>query len=265
MSNAHPDFLESIYEEYQKDPQNIDAEWKKFFEGFEFALAKFGDDTQSLSPKELQVWSLIQAYRQRGHLEAKTNPIRERKDRHARLNIEEFGLDKSDLKNTFLAGKELGLNNPTLENIIEHLRNIYCRSIGIEYTYIEDVEVYNWVKEKFEKESTSVDLPVEKKKRVLKKLTDTVVFENFLNTKYIGQKRFSLEGGESFIPALDAIINQSADLGTEEVVIGMAHRGRLNVLANVMGKTYEHIFSEFEGTAVPDLTMGDGDVKLLAS
>ncbi|MEX2589075.1 MAG: 2-oxoglutarate dehydrogenase E1 component [Chitinophagales bacterium] len=261
MSNAHPEYIESIYEDYQKDPDKVDPEWARFFEGFEFAMARFGEDSQSLSPKELQVWSLIEAYRQRGHLEAKTNPIRERKDRHARLNIEEFGLDKNDLKNTFIAGKELGLSNPTLENIIEFLRKIYCKAIGIEYTYIEDVDVRNWIRDKFEKGSDVINLPVEKKKRILKKLNDTVVFENFLNTKYIGQKRFSLEGGESFIPGLDAIINESAEGGTEEVVIGMAHRGRLNVLANVLGKTYEHIFSEFEGTAVPDLTMGDGDVK----
>lgn len=261
MSNAHPDFIESLYNDFKSNPQSVDPEWERFFEGFDFALARFGEDGQSLSPKELQVWSLIQAYRQRAHLETKTNPIRERKDRHARLNIEEFGLDNSDLKKQFIAGKDLGLDNPTLENIIQHLRNIYCKSIGIEYTYIENVEVYNWIKEKFEAESPNIDLPNDKKKRILKKLNDTVVFENFLNTKYIGQKRFSLEGGESFIPALDAIINNSADIGTEEVVIGMAHRGRLNVLANVLGKTYEHIFSEFEGTAVPDLTMGDGDVK----
>jgi 2-oxoglutarate dehydrogenase E1 component len=133
--------------------------------------------------------------------------------------------------------------------------------MGFEYLYIRDPEMLDWLKTKIEKEALTFNPPTEEKKRILSKLNEAVVFENFLHTKYIGQKRFSLEGGESTIPFLDAVIQKGGALGVKEVMIGMAHRGRLNVLANIMGKTYEQIFSEFEGTAKPDLTMGDGDVK----
>ncbi len=161
----------------------------------------------------------------------------------------------------FQAGNEIGIGTAKLSTIIESLKKIYEGPIGFEYLYIRDPEMLDWFKTKVEKEALAFNPQVEEKKRILFKLNQAVVFENFLHTKYLGQKRFSLEGGESTIPFLDAVINTAAKLGVEEVMIGMAHRGRLNVLANIMGKTYEQIFSEFEGTAKPDLTMGDGDVK----
>ena len=214
------------------------------------------------SDKETAVRNLIHAFRSRGHLRAKTNPVRERKDRKPRLDLGDFGLGEADLDTVFKNGEVLGLGSQTkLRDIVAALEKIYTGAIGFEYMYIRDPEVLDWFREKVEKDSLAFNPGVEYKKRILKKLNEAVVFENFLHTKFLGQKRFSLEGGETTIPALDAIIGKGAELGVKEVMIGMAHRGRLNVLANIMGKTYEQIFSEFEGTAVPDLTMGDGDVK----
>jgi len=261
ISNATPEYIENLYHDFKENPQSIDQEWKKFFEGFDFAVSTWKDDSTAISPKELQVFYFIEEFRRKGHLLTKTNPIRPRLDRKPNLDIEYFGFTKDDLKQSFIAGKTLGLANPTLENIVTHLQKIYCGSIGIEYHYMVKAEDRQWVQQEFEKRSTNHVFPVEKKMRILEMLNKTVGFEKFLHTKYIGQKRFSLEGGESTIPALDGIINKAAELGVEEVVIGMAHRGRLNVLANIMGKTYEHIFNEFEGNAIPDMTMGDGDVK----
>lgn len=261
ISNAHPAYIESLYNEFKHDPNAIDQEWKKFFEGFDLASSQFSEIGQSISADELKVWKLINAYRAKAHLVSDTNPIRKRKDRQANLDLAFFELTEADLKKTFISGKQLGLENPTLENIISHLKKIYCGSLGFQYKYITDAEKFNWLRQKIEGNAGQINVPHDKKQRILNKLTETVVLEKFLNTKYIGQKRFSLEGGESTIPALDAIINTSADLGVEEVVIGMAHRGRLNVLANILNKTYEQIFNEFEGNIDPDLTMGDGDVK----
>jgi 2-oxoglutarate dehydrogenase E1 component len=262
ISNATPDYIESLYETYKREPDAIDQELKKFFEGFDFAVSTWKEDQTAVSPKELQVFYFIEEFRRKGHLLSNTNPIRPRLDRKPNLDLEYFGLTQDDLKQSFIAGKVLlGLSNPTLENIVAHLRKIYCGSIGIEYHYMVKAEDRKWVQEEFEKRFSNLSFPLEKKIRILEMLNKSAVFEKFLHTKYIGQKRFSLEGGESTIPALDSIINKAAELGVEEVVIGMAHRGRLNVLANIMGKTYEHIFNEFEGNIVPDLTMGDGDVK----
>lgn len=260
ISNAHPDYIESLYSDFKINPESIDVEWKKFFEGFDFAIST-NSNGASISPKELQVFYLIEEYRRKGHLLSTTNPIRPRIDRKPNLDISFFGLTAEDLKKSFIAGKALGLQNPTLENIVAHLQKVYCGSIGVEYHYMVKAEDRAWFQEQFESRVTNYNFSIDKKKRILEKLNQTVAFEKFLHTKYIGQKRFSLEGGESTIPALDGIINKAAELGVEEVVIGMAHRGRLNVLANIMGKTYSHIFNEFEGNALPDMTMGDGDVK----
>ncbi|WBA40825.1 2-oxoglutarate dehydrogenase E1 component [Hymenobacter canadensis] len=287
IANAHGDYLDNLYQSYKADPQSVDASWQKFFEGFDFAqqypeggipqadgegvLTTPASTNQAgairavdtvAADKETQVRNLIHAYRSRGHLVAKTNPVRERKDRKARLSIADFGLSDADLDTKFKNGEVLGLGSEaTLREIVAALQKVYTRTIGFEYMYIRDPQVLDWFREKVEKDSLSFNPGVEYKKRILKKLNEAVVFENFLHTKFLGQKRFSLEGGETTIPALDAIINKASELGVQEVMLGMAHRGRLNVLANIMGKTYEQIFSEFEGTAVPDLTMGDGDVK----
>ncbi|WP_242923807.1 2-oxoglutarate dehydrogenase E1 component [Pontibacter liquoris] len=277
IANAHGDYIDKLYKAYQQDPESVDFGWRKFFEGFDFSAAYNGNGHEAApaaapapakgaeatgeSAKEVAVRNLIHAYRTRGHLRSKTNPVRMRKDRRARLDLADFGLSEADLDTVFQVGDVIGIGAATLRDIVASLQKIYEGPIGFEYMYIRDPEVLEWFKQKVETESLNFNPSIDFKKRILYKLNEAVVFENFLHTKFLGQKRFSLEGGETTIPALDAIIDRGAELGVEEVVIGMAHRGRLNVLANIMGKTYEQIFSEFEGTAVPDLTMGDGDVK----
>lgn len=279
LTQAEPGYVESLYERYRNNPAAIDPEWRKFFEGFDFAVrllngygtgpaepeaerpAMISEISADTVAKEFQVARLITAYRAKGHLVARTNPIRPRKDRKANLHLSFFNLNESDLDKSFFAGELLRMGRTSLRSILERLQKIYCGSIGIEYTYITDPDELHWLQRIYEYGVTSFRFPLEKKKRILQKLNDAVVFEKFLGTKYVGQKRFSLEGGETTIPALDALINRCAELGAQEIVLGMAHRGRLNVLANILGKTYENIFNEFEGHALPDQTMGDGDVK----
>ncbi len=266
--NAHPAYIESLYQDYQRDKQNADPIWSRFFEGFEFALnsersngAAEGNGHNSIS-KELQVYQLIQTYRQNAHLVSNTNPVRPRRDRKAHLGLEEFGLTDADRSLTFAIGSEVGLPNGSLAEILERLKMVYCRSIGVEFSYLRDPNMRRWLKDKIEKSPAhDFGFSIAQKTQILKKLNETTVLEKFLGTKYMGEKRFSLEGGESTIPALDAIINKSGELGVEEVIIGMAHRGRLNVLANIMHKTYDQIFNEFEGSQPSGQTMGDGDVK----
>lgn len=269
VTGPDPVYIESLYNEFVNDPATVDPEWKKFFEGFDFAVSTTANgqaepgktivNSDHLA-KEIGVFELIRAYRKRGHLASTTNPIRARKNRHPQLELERFNLTDADLNTTFFAGRFVGAKDAPLKDIIAKLQKIYTGNIGIEYTYIVDAVKCHWVQKNFE-EAMRKPLSINERKRILEKLNEGVIFEKFLNTKFIGQKRFGLEGGETTIPALDTIINGAADAGVEEVVIGMAHRGRLNILANILGKTYEQIFSEFEGHMPEDMTMGSGDVK----
>lgn len=261
LTNATPEFLENLYYDFKKDSTSVDPEFRKFFEGFDFASLNFNGKTTSVSADEFKVYNLIIAYRNKGHLIANTNPIKKRKDRKANLDLADFGLTEKDLTRKFTIGSEIGLPNATLADIIARLTKLYCSTIGFEIGYIRLKEEIEFFRSRIEKSETLIKFSVEKKERILRSLNKAVSFEKFLGTKYIGEKRFSLEGGETTIPALDAIIHKAAEMGVEEVAIGMAHRGRLNVLANIMGKTYEEIFNEFEGNVQADLTMGDGDVK----
>ncbi|NND06641.1 MAG: 2-oxoglutarate dehydrogenase E1 component [Saprospiraceae bacterium] len=262
--NADSAYIDQMYHRFRQNPSDVEDGWRTFFQGFDFAanggaaLATGADVT-----KEFSVLSIIHGFRTRGHLLSDTNPIKKRKDRKPFLAPTDYDLSEEDLKRTFNAGSEIGLEKATLEEILFKLHKIYTGTIGFEYAHIADKERRMWLRKRIEERNLAPDfgLPLEKKKRILQKLNGAVVFEKFLNTKYLAQKRFSLEGGETMIAALDAIINEGVREKVEEVVIGMAHRGRLNVLANIMGKTYEQIFNEFEGTAVPNLTFGDGDVK----
>jgi 2-oxoglutarate dehydrogenase E1 component len=287
ITGSHPAFVESLYNQFLKDPNSVDADLKKFFEGFDFAMsnaaatstanaATASKKTTASTPSavvnadaestlidwaaELNAYRLILGYRNKAHLIANTNPIRKRKDRGARLELEAFGLSASDLDKKFFAGNLIGLGKVSLREIVAHLQKCYTSSLGVEYKYITDQKKIDWLTTAIEK-TMQQPLPLYKKRRALEKLNQGVIFEKFLHTKYVGQKRFSIEGGETAIAALDAIINTASNKDVKEVVIGMAHRGRLNILANIMGKTYEQIFSEFEGTAKLDQTMGSGDVK----
>ncbi len=262
ISNADSKYIDQLYQSYKDSPDSVDEDWRLFFDGFEFNKNGAATDTADLK-KEFAVMAIIHGFRDRGHLLSTTNPIRERLDRHPHLDLADYGLSESDLEEHFQAGKELGMKDASLKDIIAHLEQVYCGNIGFEYAHINDRTQRMWLRDQIENQSKASDfgLSIDTKKRILKKLNGAVVFEKFLHTKYIGQKRFSLEGGETAIAALDAAINTGASQNVKEVIIGMAHRGRLNVLANIMGKTYEQIFSEFEGTSVPDLSFGDGDVK----
>ncbi|RRA97644.1 2-oxoglutarate dehydrogenase E1 component [Larkinella rosea] len=278
IANSEAAYIDDLYRAYKQDPGSVDGSWQKFFEGFEFSQSygengngtngHSGADQTTTKPvidtkhaeKEVSVASLIKAYRSRGHLLAKTNPIRSRKNRNPRIGLEDYALTEADLDTVFEAGSLLGIGPSTLRKIMESLEKIYAGTIGFEYMYIREIDVKNWLRNKIEKEALVFDPTIDEKKRILEKLNEATVFENFLHTKYLGQKRFSLEGGETTIPALDAIINYASELGVEEMMIGMAHRGRLNVLVNILGKSYESVFSGFEGN-VPDQVFGDGDVK----
>ena len=270
LSNADVSAIEQLYQNFLTDPASVEEEWAKFFQGFEFAQKNFGKveskqtkavfESQLDFDREFKVLNLINGYRTRGHLFTKTNPVRDRRKYNPTLDIENFGLSKADLDVKFKAGIEIGLANATLAEIVEHLKETYCNSIGVEYRYIRTPEKVQWLQEKLETHRNRPNFSEDEKKHMLRKLSQAVMFEQFLHKKFVGQKRFSLEGGESLIPALDAIIEMGAKQGIEEFVVGMAHRGRLNVLANIFNKTYESIFSEFEGKEYED-NLFDGDVK----
>lgn len=270
ISNAHPDFIDALYSQYHQDPEMVEASWRLFFKGFDFAQsAPNGHSTAATAADptyilyELRVLALIFAYRNRGHLESTTNPLKPRRNRQAFLSLSDFSLTEDLLDKPFIAGIEIGLPNGTLRQIVEKLRRIYCSNIGFEFHSIQGREKRRWLRTYIEQHAPErqFDIPLEKKRRILEKLNGAVGFEEFLHNKFVGQKRFSLEGGETAIVALDAMINKATEDQVEEVVIGMAHRGRLNVLANIMGKTYEQIFSEFDGNMPVDQSFGDGDVK----
>ncbi|WP_461533859.1 2-oxoglutarate dehydrogenase E1 component [Sinomicrobium sp.] len=283
LNAAHTAFFAELYDQYLQNPDSVEPSWRAFFQGFDFgaehsegngevssqngsqmAVATAKDSGAAEVPegvvKEFQVVKLIDAYRTRGHLFTKTNPVRERRKYHPTLDKENFGLSDSDLDTTFKAGNIIGIGNKTLREIIEHLTSIYCDSIGIEYMYIRQPEEVEWIQQRLNINSNHPSFSADEKKHILKKLNEAISFESFLHTKYVGQKRFSLEGGESLIPALDAIVDKAAELGVKQFVMGMAHRGRLNVLTNIFGKSAKDIFNEFDGKDY-EIPAFDGDVK----
>jgi 2-oxoglutarate dehydrogenase E1 component len=212
--------------------------------------------------KQARVLQLIHNYRVRGHLVADLDPLDSKRTPHRDLDPATYGLTVWDLDREFITNGLSGKDNATLREILEVLRDTYCGTIGVEYMYIADPERKEWLQERMESARNYPALDPASKRRVLDKLVEAESFERFLHAKYVGHKRFSLEGGESLIPLLDRILNDGASGGVDEAVIGMSHRGRLNVLANTVGKPLSQIFSEFEGQIDdPDSTQGSGDVK----
>ena len=267
LGSVHAQLIEDQYEHYLKNPDGLEPSWRAFFQGYDFAKEVYSEEDLEGAGvpeeviKEFHVLNLIQGYRSRGHLFTKTNPVRMRRSYEPTLDIKNFGLSKDDLDTPFNAATELGLPGATkLREIISHLEAIYCQSTGVEYNYIRDPERRTWIKNWIHKDDNQPKLSIEEKKQILHKLNQAVSFESFLNTKFVGQKRFSIEGAEALIPGLDEAVNHGARYGVKEFVLGMAHRGRLNVLTNVFGKPRKQIFSEFEGKAFDDVTI-DGDVK----
>ena len=275
LNAVHAEFIDDLYDKYKKYPDSVEPSWRTFFQGFDFAKESFnGYSLEELSnnsilvegipekiQKEFAVINLINGYRTRGHLFTKTNPVRTRRTYRPTLDIENFGLEQSDLDLEFEAAEILGIGGQiTLREIISHLESMYCDSIGIEYMYVRKPEEVQWIQEWLNKNLNHPVLTTDEKRQALHKLNEAVAFESFLHTKFVGQKRFSAEGNETIIPALDEIINRGANQGIEEFVVGMAHRGRLNVLANIFKKSYSQIFSEFEKKDFEE-EFFDGDVK----
>ena len=256
--------IEDLYLTYLENPESVDKSWQQFFAGYELARTSYKQKTSLVNhddiDKEFAILSLIHGYRQRGHLFTKTNPVRSRRKYEPTLAIENFGLEQSDLEKVFKAGNDIGIGPAKLKDIIEHLETTYCHSIGVEYVYIRHPEVVQWLRQKMESTRNTENFSDEKRKHFFYHLKLAVGFENFIHKKFVGQKRFSLEGAESLIPSLDAVIERGSELGIEEFVIGMAHRGRLNVLANILEKPYENIFKEYTGKEYDDAT-SQGDVK----
>lgn len=271
LNNSDPQSIDYLYQQFQKDPNSVDETWTRFFEGFDFALKNFPVVPSASGAvavpenvsKEFKVINLINGYRSRGHLFTRTNPVRERRKYMPTLDIENFGLSTADLDVVFHAGELIQIGPSKLKDIVKHLQETYCESIGVEYMYIRNQDVVNWLQQTFEKSKGHPNFKNEEKKEIYREVSKAVLFESYLDKKFVGQKRFSLEGCESLIPALKTAIEYGSEKGIKEVVVGMAHRGRLNTLANIFNKECSRIFTEFEGKEYEEDDNGEfsGDVK----
>lgn len=262
INSSDPDTIDKLYQDFLEDPSSVASDWRHFFEGFEFARQDYKPKsiTDEEYPSEFKLMNLINAYRQRGHLFTLTNPVRTRRKYTPTLDKENFGFSDEDLNKVYQAGNDIGLGPASLREIIAHLEKTYCGSIGAEFMYIRHPEVVGWFKQRMESNRNQPAFSPEQKLHFLARISRAVLFEKFIHKKFPGQKRFSLEGAESLIPALDAITHTGSSLGIKEFVIGMAHRGRLNVLANFMDKPYQNLFHEFEGKEYEEEYLL-GDVK----
>ncbi len=271
LNAAHTSYFAELYDQYLQNPDSVEPSWRAFFQGYDFGAENYGLNGEIIEgvsaqipenvQKEFQVIRLIDGYRTRGHLFTRTNPVRSRRTYEPTLAIENFGLSENDLDTVFNAGEVLGIGAKTLREILFHLNNIYCSSIGVEYMYIRNPDVIKWWQNQLNVNDNNPSYPLIAKKYILSKLNQAVTFENFLQTKYVGQKRFSLEGGETLIPAISVALFNAVELhDVKECVLGMAHRGRLNTLVNIFRKPIKELFSEFEGKDFEDEDI-DGDVK----
>lgn len=257
-SRANLDFLEQLYQDFQKNPESVSLEWKRFFEGFDFGQTKsFG-----LSEKELDVYHLITAYRNYGHFEAHLDPLTNSATPSDQLSLSRFNLSEADLDQKFQIGSIVSRPNGSLREIIQHLRNCYCGKISIQCAEALP-EVRNWFINEFEAEGAHFKLSTEEKKAAFVSITRAESLEKFIHTRYVGTKRFSVEGGDALLPMLESLAQKCPGRGADEIIIGMAHRGRVNVLANFMGKALESIFSDFNGPTelAEPIADFDGDVK----
>ncbi|BAX80985.1 2-oxoglutarate dehydrogenase E1 component [Labilibaculum antarcticum] len=267
LGNSEIEYIDKLYQSYKNDPKSVEESWRQFFQGFDFATTKYPGKEQVVTEnipatnsmsKEFNVMNLVQAYRQRGHLFTKTNPVRTRRKYFPTLDIENFDLSESDLETVFHAGTEIGLGASKLKDIVSHLQETYCKSIGAEYVFVRHPQMMRWLQSKMEGTKNTPNFNDEQRKHIYYHLKLAVGFENYIHKKFVGQKRFSLEGTETLIPALDAMIERGAELGVQEFIFGMAHRGRLNVLANILEKPYANIFKEFMGEEFDeDIALGD--------
>ncbi len=267
LNAAHVGFIAELYRQYQKNPDTVEPSWRSFFQGYDLANENYSltEEKEIEIPEEVRkeflVIDLINGYRTRGHLFTKTNPVRERRKYIPTLETDNFGLTEQDLSTVFNAGQILGIGPQTLSVIIQHLKAIYCNSIGAEYMYLRNPEEIKWWQNRLNQNDNHPNYNLEEKKYILSKLNQAATFESFLQTKYVGQKRFSVEGGETLIPGISVALRDAAEkYGVKECVLGMAHRGRLNTLVNIFKKPVRDLFSEFEGKDFEDKSI-DGDVK----
>lgn len=256
------EYLELLYQDFQKNPENVSLEWRRFFEGLEFAQSGPLGSTQGLSEKELDVFRLIAAYRDYGHFEAQLDPLSNTASPSDQLALSRFRLSEADLDQKFQIGSLVGKPGATLREIINHLRSCYCGKISIQCAEALP-EVRNWFIREFELETAATKLTIEEKKAALASITRAESLEKFIHTRYVGTKRFSVEGGDALLPMLESLTQRCPGRGADEIIIGMAHRGRVNVLANFMGKALESIFSDFNGPTelAEPIEDFDGDVK----
>jgi 2-oxoglutarate dehydrogenase E1 component len=271
--SENAEFVDRLYRQYLQDPASLDGEWRAFFKGFELGFLRAEDvDIQAESAGDVPdrrhrqrtdrgVFALVQAYRTLGHFVAQLDPLGHNRESIPLLELSEFGLSDEDLEKGVGKGGFLGETDGSLQGLIGRLRDTYCGNIGVEYMDIPDKEQRDWLQERIEPCFNRHAFSEDEMRHLLSRLVEAEEFEQFLHTRYIGQKRFSLEGGESLIPLLDTLVESGASQGVDEVVIGMAHRGRLNVLAHMLHKPYEHILSEFEGAADDGRGDTEGDVK----
>ncbi len=250
------DVLEQTYERWRRDPASVDESWRLFFEGFELGQARPAEPSAPFIRQQIGVVRIIDGYRRLGHALAQLDPLSDPPASHPLLELSNFGLQESDLDRTFDTSHFYGLPRATLRQLLAALRDTYCRTIGVEYMHIQDRPIRTWLQERMEPRRNHPDLPRRLRLRTLMLLHSAEIFEKFLHTRYLGQKRFSLEGAETLIPLLDHLVERAAEGGVGEIVLGMAHRGRLNVLANVLQKPYQEIFSEFEENYLPQLRRG---------
>jgi 2-oxoglutarate dehydrogenase E1 component len=259
LGNLDIETITTLYEDFKRDPDLVEESWQQFFRGFEFARHDFREKVVSETlDREFKVLNLIDGYRKRGHLFTKTNPVRTRRKYFPTLDIENYGLREEDLDTVFHAGKEIGIGPAPLSDIIDHLHQTYADTVGAEYMFIRNPEKLKWLSHRMESTRNTTEYSIEEKKEIFMHLKKAIGFEKFIHKKFVGQKRFSLEGAEALIPALIATIEKGAGMDVMEFMIGMAHRGRLNVLANVLQKPYENIFKEFEADEYEEgISLGD--------
>ncbi len=260
VGNSEIEAIDELYQRYRSNPESVDESWRSFFKGFELARTTYGDQPSGEFDKEFKVLNLIDGYRKRGHLFTKTNPVRARRTYTPTLDLANFELSESDLDTVFHAGKSIGMGPAPLRSIVKHLEQTYCASVGVEYSYIRKPEIVEWLRQKMESTQNLSQYTSEERRHIYWHLVHAVGFEQFIHKKFVGQKRFSLEGAETLVPALDAVIEHGAELGIQEFVIGMPHRGRLNILANILRKPAEKLFAEFMGERY-DENIALGDVK----
>src|SRR3984957_7423959 len=269
---ANAELIEAMQRLWLDNPDAVDPTWRAFFQGF--ALGSNGGSLPSSieneaaghltivdSLKQSHVHYLIAAYRAIGHLQAHLDPLSPPPPPSPKLQLAQFNLSEADLDTAFDVGTYLGGGQMKLREIIAALEQTYCGHVGVEYVHIQDQDCRRWLQERIESSRLQPKFTQAQKVRILRRVHKAELFEKFLQTKYVGQKRFSLEGGETIIAALDAVIDQCPRQGVEEIDMGMAHRGRLNVLASVMRKSFDQLFEQFSENYIPDSVEGDGDVK----